>query len=241
MLERRNELFAVARGRAARWGTLSILGVSALVCIVCVSSPLSADDPPEVMRVEEDWEVVLNEPNEDVDAPQFHTLMAPFAHFEPFHFQISWNYRGEPEFIAGGMQVVAWFGDSCIGKKSYREDKLSSYAETITWTSVLETNGCALKFEVLNGTSQTWGSFGGPETSLLGDVHIPNLNYYSTDFSAGNSWISYGSNRVDILRIKEVRRYDAQGQMIARDTTPRVVYELDDGGIFLNKDEEQEN
>lgn len=52
MLERRNKMFAVARGRNIRWGTLSILGVAVLVCIVCVSSPLSADDPPVVTRVE---------------------------------------------------------------------------------------------------------------------------------------------------------------------------------------------
>lgn len=234
MAERNKSALSVFRARYARWRSLVILAAGASVCLILVPSSLTAEDPANIVRIEEDWEVVLNEPNEDVDAPQFHTLMAPFAHFEPFHFQISWNYRGEPDFIAGGMQVVAWFGDTCIGKKSYREDKLSSYAETITWTSVLETNGCALKFEVINGSSQTWGSFGGSETSLLGDVHIPSLSDYSTDFSASNSWISYGSNRVDLLRIKEVRRYDTLGRLVARDTVPRVVYALDDDGIVLN-------
>ena len=204
------------------------------------STPIVADDATDVFRVEEDWEVVLNEPDEDVDAPQFHTLMAPFANFEPFHFQISWNYRGEPEFIAGGMQVLAWYGEDCIGQKSYRDDKLSLSAETFSWTSVLQTSGCSLKFEVINGNSQTWGEFGGSETSLSGPIYIPNLNFYSTDFSASNSWISYGSNRVDLLQIKEVRRYNRLGQMIARDTTPRVVYELDSASIILGDENDGE-
>jgi hypothetical protein len=240
MLKRRNLLPKSVRARRVRCRSLMILAAGSLLCMVSASTPIVADEPSDIIRIEEDWEVVLNEPNEDVDAPQFHTLMAPFAHFEPFHFQISWNYRGEPDFVSGGMQVLAWFGESCIGQKSYREDKLSICAETITWTSVLETNGCSLKFEVINGASQTWGAFGGSETSLTGPIYIPNLNFYSTDFSAANSWISYGANRVDLLRIKEVRRYNQVGQLIARDTTPRVVYELDTAAIILADDEDPE-
>ena len=71
------------------------------------------------MRVEEDWEVVLNDPGEDIDAPQFHTIISPFANLDSFHLQVCWNYRETPEFRPGGMQLIAWLGDWCVGNKSY--------------------------------------------------------------------------------------------------------------------------
>jgi hypothetical protein len=204
-----------------------VLGLGALVSVLAISPLLSADEPASVMRVEEDWEVVLNEPGENVDAPQFHTIISPYASLDSFHLQVCWNYRELPEFAAGGLQLIARAGDYCVGRKTCRANRLSTVAETITWTSAIETNGSILTFEIASGQSTTWGSFGGPESRLSGAVHVPYLNGYSTDFSADKSWISYGANRVNLLRIKEVRRYDGAGNLISRDTTPRVVFELD--------------
>ena len=69
------------------------------------------------------------------------------------------------------------------------------------------------------------GGFGGGDaTKLGGRVSVANLNGYSTDISAGESWVSYGGNRVEVLRIKEVRRYDADGNLLSRDENARVVY-----------------
>ncbi len=203
------------------------LGLGALVSLLAISPLLSADEPANVMRVEEDWEVVLNEPGENVDAPQFHTIISPYASLDSFHLQVCWNYRELPDFAAGGMQLVARLGDWCVGRKTCRESRLSTAAETITWTSAIETNGSTLTFRVVNGQSTTWGAFGGPESSLSGDVHVSHLNGYSTGFSVDKSWISHGANRVNLLRITEVRRYNGEGNLISRDTTPRVVFELE--------------
>jgi hypothetical protein len=43
--------------------------------------------------------------------------------------------------------------------------------------------------------------------------------------SQENSYITYGANRVELMRIREVRRYDSEGNLISRDQTPRIVYE----------------
>ena len=204
-----------------------VLGLGALVSLLMISPLLSADEPANVMRVEEDWEVVLNEPGENVDAPQFHTIISPYASLESYHLQVCWNYRELPDFAAGGMQLVARAGDWCVGSKTCRANRLSTVAETITWTAAIETNSSRLTFEIANGQSTTWGSFGGPESRLSGTVYVPHLNGYSTDFSADKSWISHGANRVNLLRITEVRRYDGEGNLISRDTTPRVVFELE--------------
>lgn len=210
----------------ARLARTILLGLGALLVILVIGVPLAADAPPDVMRVEEDWEVVLNEPSEDIDAPQFHTIIGPHSNPDSLYLQVCWNYRDQPTFAAGGMQMVAWFVDSCVGRKTCRANRLSTVAETITWTSAMATNGSVLSFEIVNGLSTSWGTFGGSESSLSGDVQLANLNGYSTGFSVDNSWISYGANRVNMLKITEVRRYDREGRLISRDTTPRIVYEL---------------
>ena len=194
--------------------------------LMCCQTAKGVDDQ-NVMRVEEDWEVVLNYPDSDVEAPQFHTVISPFAHVDSFHLQITWNYREETDFAGGGMQLRAWNGEFAAGSKSYREDKLSTTAETITWSQTmnLDANG-TLTFAVENGSSSTWGAFGGTSaTSLTGKVLMPTLNDYSTATSVKNSWITYGANRVDEIRINEVRRYNAAGVLLSRDTTPRIVYQ----------------
>jgi len=89
----------------------------------------SVAQPPEsIMRVEEDW--VLVEPDGDVLAPQFHTLMSPFIHLDSFYAQVTWNYWELPEFEPA-------------------------------------MNGVETLFGVINGQSETWGSFGGIQVAYL--------------------------------------------------------------------------
>lgn len=183
-------------------------------------------DGADVMRVEEDWEVILNEPGSNVDAPQFHSVLSAYPNLDSYYLQISWNYRDQYDFAPGGMQLSAWWDEFPSGKKSYRDDKLSTTAETITWTQSMCTNGSVLTFGVDRAESTTWGTFGGSDLELSGCVAVPNLNDYATGTSVMNSWITYGANRVDLLRITEVRRYDHDGNLLSRDTTPKIVYQL---------------
>lgn len=208
-----------------------VIAAAALAPILMCCQTARAGEQ-DVMRVEQDWEVVLNEPDRDVDAPQFHTVISPYSDLDSFHLQISWNYRESELFSGGGMQLRAWCGEFPAGSKSYRDDKLSTTAETISWSQAMRIDGCGnLTFSVDNGSSITWGSFGGTDaTSLTGQtgrVVLPNLNSYTTATSVENSWITYGANRVDEIRIKEVRRYNSEGVLLSRDTTPKVIYNGD--------------
>lgn len=182
------------------------------------------EEPLAVMRVEEDWQVVLNEPEADLQAPQFHSIMSPVGNSDELHFQVSWNYREELDFAPGGLQLVAWNGEHLLTARDVRSDALSHSAETIRWTQGLRVAEGRLLFEVKNGSSATWGSFGGAEAQLVSPVALANLNGYRPQVSATSSWISYGANRVDELRINEVRWYDGEGRLVARSTTPIVVY-----------------
>ena len=87
---------------------------------------------PTVVRVEEDWCLVLNEPFQGQTTPQFHTVMSPYGHAETAYAQVSWNYRELPDFAAGGLQLQAWGPDFELGFRDDRQDTLSTDAETVT-------------------------------------------------------------------------------------------------------------
>jgi hypothetical protein len=195
--------------------------VAAAILILAV--PAVAQD---VMRVEEDWKIVLNEPDDGNYSPQFHTVMSPLPTLDVFYSQVTWNYKDEGGYEAGGLQFQNWAGGELARARNFRTEALSTAAETITWTQRLTINYNTIQFAVVHGESTTWGSFG----NYLMDANtgVQNLNDYDTNTSVVNSWITYGSNRVDSLTIVEVRKYDVDNNLLSVDTTPKVVFELED-------------
>lgn len=177
-----------------------------------------------VLRIEEDWALVLNEPDGNVDSPQFHTVMSPYDSAESFFAQVLWNYREVPEFKPGGVQLQSYYGDKLIRRLSMEYGQLSATAETITWTQSLTTDGAMLSFEVSDGQSTTWGSFG-KDMRIDEDAGLKGLDGYRTEVSVKESCITYGSNRVDSMFITQVRYYGASG-LLWVDVTPHVVFEL---------------
>lgn len=218
------QIFTVGRLRSRRGLTASLAVATALALII--PSAFAAVDPAEtVTHVEEDWELVVDEPSGVKDSPQLATVMSPFSDLDSLFGIVTWNYRELPSFTAGGMQLQSWAGEEFLLSKDFRSSELSTVGETITWTQSLKVNGGVLKLKVQDGHSTTWGAFGGSEMTLSEIINIGNLDYYSADTSAKNSGISYGANRVILLRVKEVRRYNADGDLISTDSTPRVVHQ----------------
>lgn len=212
-----------------RWGCASSAGVLAAVALFfafSTATPVPADAPfmEPILRVEEDWVLVLNEPDGSVDSPQFHTVMSPFSDVETYFAQVLWNYREEPDYISGGVQLQSYDGETLVRGKSMEFGQLSTTAETVSWTQSLETNGTSLSFSISNGQSTTWGVFG-KDMYIATDAALASLNNYNPDFSAQASGITYGSNRVNTMTITQVRYYGASG-LLGVDATPRVVSEL---------------
>jgi len=181
---------------------------------------------PPIQKIEEDWELVLNEPGSELLAPQFHTVMSPFPHTDRIFVQTSWNYREYPDFLPGGLQMRGWDGEFDIGLKSVGELPLSTSSETVTWTQALELWNGKLVYAVSNGQSSSWGYFGGDIMKLFMDRSLSQLNDYTPEVSVKNSCVTYGTNRVNLLVMKEVRYYDSAGNVVKKDTTRRVVYQL---------------
>ncbi len=206
-----------------RWGLVFILPAAVFSFGPLLMRPSSASVPTSepVLRIEEDWELAVNEPNDNVVSPQFHTVMSPFGNLDSYFAQTLWNYREAPDFIAGGVQLQCYAGESLIRTRSVESRMLSTSAETITWTQSLETDGTNLVFSVFNGVSMTWGAFG-RDMNISSTANLPDLNQYDPSVSASNSCVTFGSNRVEHLILKQVRYYGASG-LLGVDSTERVA------------------
>lgn len=205
------------------WHRLVVVASIASLWLLAGSRALGQEAPsPNVMTIQEDWVLVLNVPDDSVNCPQFHTIMSPGPDLSSRYFQANWNYREQPDFAPGGLELLDWQGDTLLRQQTCRTEQLSTSAETISWTQQLWTDGSIVAFVIFNGNSTTWGSF---FTLSWGSTPgLNDLNGYSPDVSVENSWITYGSNRVDLLVIAQVRYYDADGNLLKTDETPRVVY-----------------
>jgi hypothetical protein len=86
-------------------------------------------------------------------------------------------------------------------------------------------SGGMLTFEIVGGSSATWGAFGGQGYLKASTATgLTDLGGYSPQVSASYSGVSYASNRVASLVLRRVRKITQNGQ-VQEDSTPRVVYQ----------------
>lgn len=178
-----------------------------------------------VVKVEEDWELVLTEPDSATVAPQITCTMSPTGDLSGTYWTFEINHLTAPSFSPGGLHIHQWNGEWRQSTFS-RSDRsvLHSLNETVTWTQALRANGSSLTFEVQNGTSSTWGGFGFGNFQLTTGSAVSNINGYSPDVSVANAGIGFAANRVVSLKLKQVRTTYADGQTVT-DNTERVVYQ----------------
>ncbi len=192
------------------------LGALSSLLLGTCSAAIFADDDNEIVRVEEDWVMVVNQPNGYEDSPQISTWMSPTQSIDGQCFSVDFNHAQRPDFSAGGFQTKAMFGNDLQDDVfSENGDNLLVENETVQWTQVMSVKNNKLYFAVKNGTSQSWGTFGGAYTAVrFQQAEVENLNDYSYEKSAEWSGIGYGKNRVDSLRIVAVRYYTEDGEVI---------------------------
>jgi hypothetical protein len=201
--------------------TLGLLGVAILV-----SGPLAslayAQVAAPVITVREHWALHLNEPDNGLESPQFHTVMSPVGNTDGQSFQVTWNYRDYPDFASGGAQLTAWSGEDLQRTRVIREEPLSASAETVRWVQEIEVKENALSFAITYGASTTWGSFASSKEQV--STSLNDLSGYSPEVSVNNSCITYGDNRVEALVLWRVDYVDALGNIVATDNTTRYVF-----------------
>ena len=206
--------------------TLSAV-VAALVGLSLLASPAAGTDP--VVRIEEDWELQVKIPNNDVTAPQIITAWSPIGDLSGVHATFEINHIASVAFSSGGLHLSTWCGETHLAV-AHAGNFASMYTdgEVVRWTQAMEVKEGQLIFEILSGTSQTWGGFGEGESLRLSlSTTLEALDRYSPIVSIGKSEVSYAGNRVQSLQMRRVRFIHASGQTNT-ENAQRYVHKLDE-------------
>jgi hypothetical protein len=203
----------------------------ALKCLACMAVANECGNTAraaDVARVEEDWELVVNQPDADLNGPQLTCVISPATVGDAYcAFDI--NYCTQPDYSAGGLQMHAWNPFTPIVTCNFPvSGVMQTNNETVTWTQTMSLADGVLTFLVVDGQSTTWGTFGGTvDESVSVNTTVSNLNAYDPNVSLVNSGVSFASNLVTSLTLTAVRWYAADGTLIQEITTPQVVHPQD--------------
>jgi hypothetical protein len=201
------------------------LHLAALLALV-VTSGASAF-AVDVVHVEEDWQLLLGEPDSNSVGPQVAVTMSPFGDLNDTFFTLEINHRSAPYWTPGGLTIHHWCGDWRLESLD-RTDRtvMTTNGETVTWTQSLDTSNGQLTFQVKNGSSSTWGNFGrSGHFKLSTGWGVMNLNSYSPLVSVAQSGIAYAGNRVQSLKLVQTRLTLSDGTVVT-DNTVRVAHQL---------------
>lgn len=186
------------------------------------SAPAAALQAPTIMKVEETWELVVASADPTSGGPQLCTVMSPYAHVGAYYGIFSINYRELPDIAEGGLQTAMWNGSTNLDYGIPLTQPLHTAGDTITWIQYLDLNSNGdLRFHVHNGSSLTWGSFGGG--GFCADLYsttVTNLNGYTPDISVAYArrW-GLERDRVTSLSITHIRKWDQAGALVFDDST----------------------
>lgn len=210
-------------GAAPVWARRRVASLIAAFVFVMPGIAMAADN--NVVRVEEDWELVLTEPDLPTVAPQVTCTIAPYGDLNSAYWTFEINHESAPFFGAGGLHIHQWHGEWRQGTRSRIDRAVMSAAnDTVAWTQVLRIGEGQLTFEVKDGTSSTWGVFGDSGNfKLQRSWGVAHINGYTPDVSVANSGVGFASNRVASLKLKRVR-YTLAGGQVVTDNTERVVF-----------------
>ena len=177
-----------------------------------ISQPIySQENPPRIIRVEEDWELIVSTPDPNRDSPQISTWMSPTKSLGGDYFGVDINHAQRAGHAGGGLQTKRMNGSQLIDDRCENIGvKLQVEGETIRWTQLLAIIEQDVVFAVKNGKSRSWGDFGGPETLIRAPLLLANLNNYDPNLTCESSGVGYALNRVASLKLLRVRLYTSQ-------------------------------
>jgi hypothetical protein len=210
-------------GRLFRISFVARLLPAALIALGTGSAAFSQN----LIRVEEDWELVVGQPDTNSVGPQVVTTMSPNPDLNWAYFTMEMNHRSAPTWTPGGISIHRWSGEFRMGSFD-RSDRtvMGTSEETVTWTQALYYENGRLHFKVCNGSSTTWGEFGYSQLVKLDCTWgVPHINTYTPVVSMAYSGPAYAGNRVQSLKIKEIR-YTLSDATGFTDSTERIVHLL---------------
>jgi len=204
-----------------------------------------ADDP--IVRIEEEWELQVRMPDNDVTAPQIITAFTPLENLAGIHATFEINHIASVAFASGGLHLSTWCGETHLAVvHAGNFASMFTDGETVRWTQSIEVADGELTFEIKDGSSprepnmppQTSvnrfqncaldaksNAFGGNGSLRLQLAStLENLDSYRPTASISNSEVSYAGNRVQNLSMKRVRYIRASGH-VESENAQRYVHQ----------------
>lgn len=196
----------------ARYWSAYVLGL--LVSLAAHTAPAQTN----VVRVEEDWQLHITQPDVQLDAPQVTTTMIPFSWQPDLLLHVDLNHGTQPSFSNGGLQIRATIEDECIAQtRLLSDERLHHEYETVDWTQFVALTEGGFHFGIINGSSETWGTFGGSSAAMNVAASMVggnlSLDGYSPQHSLSHSGVTYASNRIGHLRLKKIRVHLSNGHV----------------------------
>jgi hypothetical protein len=190
--------------------------IGGLVLASVLSAPYCAADEPTIYKIEEDWEMVIHEPDRINVSPQITFSMSPGTNEHNCYFQLQMNYFADEQFSAGGFHVAAFHDDEIADEaRSKTQIVLATHHDHIRWTSVMAVVDGKAMFAVRDGHGDEWGDFGGPDYLVkLPTCPVDDLSGYHPQTSLDNVDISFGANRVDSVTLIQVKLFYTDGNTV---------------------------
>jgi hypothetical protein len=179
--------------------------IAVAACLAAVFCSLPAFAQTKVVLVEEHWELHVADPDAGSSAPQTSMVMSPTGDSNDLYFMFTLNHQNSPSYEPGGLQVQLWQDEEVVEDRgSHEHGTLSHDDEIVTWVQRLDLNEGQLTFGVYNGSSETWGSFGGNDLKISTPSSLTGLNAYRPAVSLTESQVGFAENRVNSLVLKKL-------------------------------------
>jgi hypothetical protein len=179
------------------------------ICLSLATSAKSGDDDP-IVRIEQDWEITLNQPDGTTASPQITLLLSPALNSQVVMI-VTLNYQDTPNFYPGGVQVQLWDGEACLGYYNHGTSVVVKNSEKWNFTTFIETRGSKLTGGISKGTFPTFGNIPSGGATVSASKAIASFPNYTTIDTLKRSGVLLGDIRVQSIKIKQVRVYDAEG------------------------------
>lgn len=187
--------------------------IGGIAAVLSMFSLSASGEEPTIWKIEEDWEMVIYEPDPSIYSPQVTFFTSPSLDLDDTYFQLQMNYEADEAFSAGGFHVAAVSNGSIVDEeRSSHRITLGTSNDQIRWTSVMAVVENKLLFAVKDGHGTEWGDFGGPEY-LVRVVPSPvqDLSNYHHQQSLDSVDIGFGANRVQSVTLRHVRIFYSNG------------------------------